>query len=388
MGIDSVAILVHWILNPASRSFPLHRLVCITAMTGEEHDRTGELMERHVLPLMREHNIRYVQLSRAGQAAHHRYSVLSDTRSPRLMHMRGPWRLSHEMRSGGTLPSVRNGRRWCSERAKGEVLDWWVNDNMPSGYTHVVGFAAEERRRALRDTAARTEKQATGKTVACVPSYPLLDQWQWDRTACAEYLRKIFGEPFPRSCCRWCPFTGATAGSRPELLQRWRQQPDAAADAIELEYTALALNPRIGAFGVGKTAIDLAREHDLTDAVAIAEQRIEAAEVWDVLEIRRIFLAKDQDPRRKGDAWRSVQVAATGSRSALLEWLARLDNGGQRNTDQYGITRLWRRRLPGPQEISYPATEWLWVLVPHGVQPKKRPGFEERWTNLHAATLF
>lgn len=387
MGIDSVSLLAHWILNPASRDFDLGDLVVITAMTGEEHDRTRELMERHVLKLMRRHRIRYVQLCRAGQEKKHGYVVLSDTCSPRRMHMRGPWRLSDEMRAAGTLPSVRNGRRWCSERAKGDVLDWWVADNMEPGYTHVVGFAAEEGRRAKRDTEARREKEAKGKAVPCQPSYPLLEQWNWDRQDCATYLLGIFGEPFTRSCCTFCPFTGATAGSRDELLARWRDQPDAAAYAIELEYTALALNPRIGAFGVGKTAVDLARDHHLEDALALAGSRIDRTEVWDVLEVRRFFMPKDGDETLKGNSWRSVAVAATGGREEMQDWLRGL-HGVTVETDAYGITRAWRQKRADDDQIRYPAIEWMWVLVPHGVHNKKKAGFEERWTGLHTAALF
>jgi hypothetical protein len=65
-----------------------------------------------------------------------------------------------------------------SERAKGEVTDWWVADNVRPGYFHVVGFAAEERGRAERDTKARAEKEAKGTVVPCRPAYSLIE-WNW-----------------------------------------------------------------------------------------------------------------------------------------------------------------------------------------------------------------
>lgn len=39
------ALLVQWILNPSSRDFDLRDLTVITAMTGEEHERTRRPMD-------------------------------------------------------------------------------------------------------------------------------------------------------------------------------------------------------------------------------------------------------------------------------------------------------------------------------------------------------
>ncbi|GAA4009611.1 hypothetical protein GCM10022247_34690 [Allokutzneria multivorans] len=296
MGIDSVALLVRWLLDPSSRDFDLDDLVVVTAMTGDEHDYTREQMEEYVLPLMREHGVRYVQISRTGQRKSSGYTVLSDSRTTETMVMRGPWWLSFELRTGATMPSIRRQRRWCSERAKGDPLDWWVNDNLLPGYTHVVGFAAEELDRADRDTHARRSKAAAGTTVPCRVEYPLL-AWGMDRAACAAYLKDVFKIDFRRSCCTFCPFQ-ATAGSRVELLARWTEYPEACADTLELEYTALAVNPRCGAFGSGETAIDLARRHSLS-GLGLARERLARVEVWDVLSVRRVFDQADQPAARE-----------------------------------------------------------------------------------------
>lgn len=387
MGVDSVALLVRWIMNPSTRDFPLNKLVVVTAMTGEEHPRTREYMERYLLPLLRAHRIRYVQLCRAGQLKAAGYVVLSDSRDTQRMIMRGPWWLSMEMRAAGTLPSMRNGRRWCSERAKGQVLDAWVADHMEPGYIHVVGFAAEERRRATRDTAARRDKERRREVPACVPFYPLI-LWRWDRQRCQDFLTRQFDleEPWPRSCCTFCPFS-ATAGGRPELIARWRAQPAAAADAIELEYTALALNPQIGAFGVDRTAHDLARQAGIEEAMAIAARRIQQRPDWVLLEVRRFFTA-GSDRDHKGFAWRSVSIARTGTREQMLA-AARAQPRTELEVDEYGITRAWRHRRPAPDTpVHYPLVEWMYVVVPAGVQAKKRPGFEPKWAGLIADGLF
>ncbi|ONI88125.1 hypothetical protein ALI22I_20520 [Saccharothrix sp. ALI-22-I] len=397
MGIDSIALLVRWILNPDTRNFDLRDLVVVTAMTGEEHDYTRRYMEKHVLPLMRRNRIRYVQIARAGQLARHGYVVLDDSRSPRRMHMRGPWRLSYELRKAGTLPSVRKKMRWCSDRAKGQVIDWWVADHIDPGYTHVVGFAAEEQFRADRDREARREKEkknekrrrGSRKIVPCTPAYPLIN-WGFSREKSAAYLKFVFKEAPRRSCCTMCPFTGAIAGSRPELIARWREFPEAGADAIELEYVSLALNPKIGAFGVDDTAFDLAAENDL-EALRIAQARIAACETWSLMEIRRGFDAKGHDPRLKGQAWRSVRTRATGTRAQMRLTLLKRGKGAV-ETDRFGIDRVWRKRRAAEGEgegepILYPAVEVLYVIVPQGVANKQRPSFEAKWVQMNTARL-
>lgn len=171
MGVDSAAIAREWTSNPASRDFRLDQIVLVTAMTGDEYPATEAAMTRHMLPLLRRHRIRYVQIARAGQAASAGYEVLSDSRAPDRMHMRGTrWRLSDELRAAGTVPQIAHGRRLCSHRAKGEVLDKWIADEMAAGriapgFRHVIGFAADEQRRIVRDTGYTRNSRN--------PSYPL-----------------------------------------------------------------------------------------------------------------------------------------------------------------------------------------------------------------------
>ena len=65
-GRDSTALLLRWITEPASRPCPLRDLLLITAQTGDEWPATGELVTRYMLPLLREHAIRWVQVARRG----------------------------------------------------------------------------------------------------------------------------------------------------------------------------------------------------------------------------------------------------------------------------------------------------------------------------------
>jgi hypothetical protein len=68
MGADSTALLLRWVHEPATRPCELADLLVITAMTGDEWPVTGHLVTRHLLPLLREHGIRWVQVARAGAA--------------------------------------------------------------------------------------------------------------------------------------------------------------------------------------------------------------------------------------------------------------------------------------------------------------------------------
>lgn len=383
MGVDSAAIIREWTANPASRDFGLDQVVLVTAMTGDEYPATEAAMTRHVLPLLRRHCIRYVQVARAGQAASAGYEVLSDTRTPERMHMRGTrWRLSDELRAAGTVPQVAHGRRLCSHRAKGEVLDRWIADEVSAGrvapgFRHVIGFAADEQRRAQRDTGYTQNSRH--------PCYPLIT-WGWDRAHCLQVLQEAFGITWPRSCCLYCPFQ-CSAGSMDDLTDRWRATPDAGAEALAVEFTALALNPRMGLFGE-RTAHDLVAERGLTESASrAAARRDDPSVLWSVHEVRRIFDARKNDPARKGISWRSVALAGSGTRdraASVLRMLA-ARHGTQVVTDRFGIDRVWLRR---PAPGCYPAVEHFYVLAPAGVAAKERPGFRGRWqsaTELHPA---
>ncbi|MEY9846082.1 hypothetical protein ABH940_003167 [Streptacidiphilus sp. BW17] len=289
MGLDSAAILTRWLTEPATRTFPLDRLTVLTAMTGDEPDVTRRLTEDHLLPLLRDTGTRFVQIGRSSQQGG--CTVLDDSRSPRRLIMRGPWRLSDELRASGTVPQIAAKRRLCSWRAKGQVLDGWLADEFSGQpFRHAVGFAAEELRRAARDEGFT----AIGRR----PEYPLIDDWGWDRHRCGQYLLDRFGEPWSRSACGYCPFSAGHRG-RAELIERWRTEPAIGAQALALEYTAMALNPRSKLYGT-VAAQDLARTHGLTDVLAEFQQHLQRQQ-WSVYEVRRILHPRRDDPAATED---------------------------------------------------------------------------------------
>lgn len=373
MGKDSACLLARWLTEPHTRDFPISALTVVTAMTGDEPDATRRLMEQHLLPIMRRTGTRFVQIARAGQSGG--YVVLDDSRSPRKMIMRGPWRLSDELSASGTVPQVAAKRRLCSWRAKGSVLDaWYADEYHGAPFRHIIAFAAEEARRAERD-----QNYLTGGRR---PEYPLIDAWNWDRQRCDRYLLELFGEPWARSMCSYCPFSSSRTGL-PELVERWRAEPDTGAAALGLEYTALALNPRSRLFGK-RSAQDVVRDHGL-DQVWQHHQHLLAGQRWSVYEVRRIIHPRRADPTAKGPAWRSVRTLYTGDRDRAEEILRRRAGhaGADVVLDEHGILRAELRA----RGDTYPTIEQALALAPAGVQDKQRPRFEDWFQQLAAASV-
>ena len=95
MGVESSALLLRWMEEPASRDFDLERdLIVITAQTGDEWPDTKMLIEQHLLSRMRSHRIRYVQVARAGHLEADGIVVLADTREPDTVQLEGAYKLS------------------------------------------------------------------------------------------------------------------------------------------------------------------------------------------------------------------------------------------------------------------------------------------------------
>jgi hypothetical protein len=160
MGTDSTALLLRWICEPATRPCDLANLLVVTAQTGDEWPITGELVTRHMLPLFRQHHIRWAEVARRGPRQADGITVLSDSRTPTAVHLTGAYRLLQEMMAAGTVPQA-GGARKCSAKAKGWPLDQFIRqETRGEPYVHAVGFEAGEASRAVRDatfnTATRT----------------------------------------------------------------------------------------------------------------------------------------------------------------------------------------------------------------------------------------
>ena len=370
LGVDSTAILLRWIHDPASRDFDLSDLLVITAMTGDEWTLTGQLVQDHVLPLMRAHGIRYVQVARATASQTDGVAVLDDTRSPERLFLRGAYKLSDEMFSAGTIPQ-RGGARLCSAKSKGWALDKFILDATGGRpFRHVIGFEANEMTRARKDCTYNTDIRGG--------EYPLIE-WGWTRDDCIDYIHAKLGVTWPKSACTFCPFALENKASRALTLQRFHDAPDDGVQALLLEHVALALNP----------AQTLATAGPLYDLVSLqvrqAFHRTLERQPHALYEIRRVLRPRRDDPTRLANAARSVRRRAAGDRGQMAEvieqmeartgrWLQRMGSDGIRPM----YHRLWLRQRPD----VYPGVEHFFTVAPAVVDDKQHKNFEAWWREL------
>ncbi len=355
MGTDSTAILLRWLLEPSCRDFALADLIVLTAQTGDEFPDTRRLVEHHMLPRLRAQGIRYVQVARAGLHQAAGVAVLSDTRQPLVCHTDGAFALSTELLAAGTVPQYAHGQRRCSQKYKGWVLDHWIAREMGGRpFRHVIGFNADEDRRAVRDQ---------GYTTALRHAEHPLREWGWDRQHCEAYVAAVVGEPWQKSCCVYCPFSGGRAA----MLGRYRQFPEEAGRALFLEHISRALNPRMALYAHNSLHATLEADGNVAALDNLTAQL--AHSLWALYRVRRVFHAV-------GRADRKVECLARGSAAAMQ---ARLVAAAQTHamplTAEDGIPRLYLQ----PKGAQFPCVEELLVACPAVVEDKGRDSFERGW---------
>lgn len=374
MGVDSTAILLRWLTDPSSRDFALSNLIVITAHTGDEFEQTLRDVEEVVLPALRRHGVRFIQVGRTQRkttAGGEGVVVLDDSTTPQRLYVDG-YKLSDEMLSAGTLPQL-GGARMCSVHAKGNCLDPIIA-SVTAGrrYRHVLGFEAGERTRATKDAVFNTERR-TGW-------YPLLE-WGWDRTRCTDFIAEVTGRRWSKSACGFCPFAMATASGRHALVERYRREPQAGAQALFLEFVARSLNERQTLIAGGSAA-------ELVDAAGLTEvqahyQALLADKPHAVYEVRRLTRRSSKRPDGRGITARSVRAVAHGTREQMTRQLAA--QPGDRHDGPDGITRHVLRA----RGTELPSLEHFYVVCPAVVEDKARPGFDEWWQEATSdAVLF
>jgi hypothetical protein len=160
------------------------------------------------------------------------------------------------------------------------------------------------------------------------------------------------------------------------MFRRWTEDPDRAVEALLLEATALALNPRSTLFCTRASARQRSAGQDLP-AARIAEQQLADAPRARY-EVRRIKGPSRSNPDAI-TADRSVHTAATGSRAEVEQDIAALAEKQRLRleVDEYGYVRAWARE----RGSAYPLVEHFWVAAPAGVADKQPAGFEDRWAD-------
>ncbi len=368
MGVDSVALILRWLEEPASRDFDLDDLVMITAQVGDEFDATRQLVEEHVLPRLRRAGVRFIQCARSQRkttAAGDGVVVLDDSTAPQRLHFDGSYTLSQEMISQGTIPQL-GGFRACSIHAKGNVLDSviaTITQGRP--YRHVIGFEVNEQGRALKDAGYNTATRRGW--------YPLVE-WGFTRQDCLDYIAEKTGVAWLKSACGFCPFAMTNETGRRNLMRRYAADPALAAKSLLMEDIARRLNPRQTLIA-GSSLADVVAAADLPAVhaeLAALHARLEFA----VYEVRRVTPGAANG--RRGVTARSVRAVARGTRAQMDTHLAGLP--GDRVV---GDGQIVRHHLPAAQRCEH-----LFVVAPALVDDKQRPQFDTLWQEHNADGLF
>lgn len=354
MGVDSVTALVRHLREPMTRDYPLKELVVLIAQTGDEFPDTQALVEDYLFPLLRQYQVRTIQVARAGATQDAGIAVLDDTSQPRTCFIKGAYSLHDELLTAGTVPQYASGRRQCSVKAKGWVLDTLIErltESQP--FRHIMGFNADEQGRADRDSGYSNHVRSS--------EYPLIE-WGWGREACELYLFQQFGVVWQKSCCGYCPF----AGGREPMMLRYRTFPAQAGFAAYLEFVSLALNPRMTLYARKGTLLDALRRDGNEAALRNFEARL-GATTWGLYQVRRVYF-------RGGRADRSVVRHHEGEREAMQQMLHRLANGNL--VTEGGHPRVYVHQR---EEGVYPTFEEMWVACPAVVVDKERKRFKTVW---------
>lgn len=388
LGVDSTAILLRLcelldelaagnrrsltepsgdgVLPVLPEGLTVERLVVVTAMTGSEWPIHRTLVERHVLPRLARHGIRYVQVARTGPRKGHGITVLDDSRRPSRLHMDGAYRLFDEMVTAGTIPQL-GGARKCSQKAKGVPADEviaLVTGGAP--YRQIMGFEAGELSRCSKDTAANSPLR-TGV-------YPLV-AWSWTREMCELYIYEQTGEWWPKSACTFCVYALANREGRARVLGGFAADPALAWEPLLMETVAEGLNPS-QTLMAGRSLYDLmAVTPGQEEALRLFEERVRAVR-WAVVEVRRAISGP-------GRGARAIGVLGEGTRGECLAELEAESHQTEVPIEETGRhRRVWlRRRVEG----VFPTAEHLIVAVPATVVDKVGPGFAAAWERAGAA---
>jgi hypothetical protein len=360
MGVDSAAILLRWLDDPASRDFDLADLIVITAMTGDEFEQTRIDCETHILPRLRAAGVRFVQVARGNRQG--MLAVLDDSRAPQAVLLEGWYKLSQEWEESGTIQATA-GQRLCSIHAKGEILDKWLLQefgNQP--FRHVIGFECNETGRRDKDAAQTraTQPDKANRMPNRVPCYPLID-WAWDRQRCINYIASVTSAAWEKSCCGYCPFAGQNKAGRADFVRRFRREPDRAAQAIWLEHNALAFHDGMKLYKT-TTVRQVCKDEGLTDGLKLFDEKLAAVSEWSVYRVGRVYNGAAVPPR-------SIVKEGTGSRAAMLSLLSTF---GQVEVDEHDHHRVHLSHRPAPKRQG--VEEYL-VVAPAHVHEKTNKAF-------------
>jgi hypothetical protein len=414
MGVESQAILERWVAEPESRPFVTwDQLIVVTAQVGEEHKNdTIRDCEARMLPLLREHGVRFVEVARRGFLEEGGIVVLQDTRQPEKLHPDGVFSLSSYLLRSGTVPQF-GGEHKCAIKYKAFVIETWLAFEFQhlaeaAPVYHVFGFNADEVSRTTKsdyhiarhnadkgipapkaplmvfgfnsEEIGRTDRAMRYDGPSRTGHYPL-DEWGWNRQKCIDYIQERSGILWRKSHCSFCPFCAEAAKGEPHAVARWAESPEQTARGMLVEYNSLCFNPR-GHLYRDRALVDVVTRVNSEGALVAFAKLLEEIS-WSLYRVRRIYTAK-------GKAIRYVEKMPGGTRdevSAKFERIWEFRKSGEAG----GVAT--RKRMRGidylyfaeREPAAYPTREGFYVVAPAFMDDKLRgkpEKFNERWERV------
>lgn len=373
-GVDSTALLVELILNPAARDFELEDLIVVTAVVGREWERTDRDCEEVILPLLRHYNILLIQAGRKSNSQTDGVEIFSCTRQPKKIYRRGIYNLDEHLLIEGIVPQRANNKRLCTLHFKGFVVDWVIKQMLGSNegqfYRYVLGFNADEIDRRKDDSVAWRKQ---------VFEFLLID-WKWTRQHCENYINNFSNRIWRKSSCSFCPFS-APSGGLPLLIASWLEQPEEGALAAMIEANALAMNPEQPLYGKNKLVLDLLIRSSNIEAIdRLSQMHTEKVDDWAIYSVRRLFYATAEGKKRAPQPNRQTKIVAQGHRNLMISQLGDLAcRYGRSHELVMGSWRFWSL----PRGENKPYGEEMFVACPRFVREKQGiKDFDGRWTEI------
>jgi hypothetical protein len=395
-GVDSLALLIEYILNPASRDFPLCNLVVVHATVGGESEDTKRLMEEVIFPLCRQYNIWFIQAYRSGQMEEEGITLLSSTRQPHTFYLRGDYCLLTYLSMSGTVPQRGGSGRLCTIKFKG-----WVIDKIAialfgdSPHQRFVGFNADESKRADVDWAYASEdapryligynadetkrvkdsdfgqhysyeigfnadEKGRIKNEVCterkqVFRFPLIEmghgrQWCEDRVNqfAAEATRGTIVRGRKSFCLNCCPFPECNGKKRQkgnnthgDLREDWLNEPQYGGEAAFIEHISLGFNIAQPLY-TKQLVVDILQETGNRDAINWYKQLLDG-EYWPGLVIPHL--------QRLVDLFDNPSQAAKRMRNNLNKAALQSQLDGLREGRSWGVylvRRMFCYGIPMP----------------------------------------
>ncbi|MCU0567193.1 MAG: hypothetical protein MUF49_11415 [Oculatellaceae cyanobacterium Prado106] len=389
MGVESTAIAVRWILESHIRPFQdFDQLIIQIAQTGNEMQETQQLIETYLFPLFRRHQIRCIQVAKRGSAKAEGYEILEDSYQPTTCFIEGSYKLFDHLAEAGTVPRL--GRpHACAQRWKGEVLDALLQDKIlmivwlwillkiltfqrypqmlyweviaPCFFGPYLGYNYQEQSRIRKVD----EYRCRGTRFL----FPLND-WQWTRDDCVEYLYWVFQVHWQKSACQACPFLQKRLAT-----ERYRRDPEAGGAACFSEAIALSINPEMHLFSFG-TAYRLLQEDENAIALAHYDRLLEQTG-WALYKVDRLYV---QAPSGRKDSKRRVNRLVVGTLAELQEQLVAIAQSQNLGLSIDLDQRFWRV-YEFTKSKTLPTFESFWVIAPAKVKPKVQYAekFSDRW---------